>query len=84
MKLNKHLVLIRVNDVEQQDSDGIFMQEEWQTRKALGTVVAIGEEVTFVKVGDEVQFGRYGSLPDEMDKDNRLCREDEIFVNYNA
>ena len=84
MRLNSHLVLIRVDDIKQQDDDGIYMQEEWQSREPIGTVEAVADDVTFCKVGDRVWFERYGSIPDPSDDGLRACRDDSILRIYNA
>ena len=84
MKLNSHLVLIRVDDIKQQDENGIFMQEEWQSREPKGTVEAVAEDVKFCKVGDRVLFERFTSIP-VPDADNlRMCREDAVLGVYDA
>ena len=81
MKLNSHLVLVRVDEAIQQDESGIYVQEEWQSLPPTGEVLAVAEDVTFCKVGDRVFFERYSSVhtPEE---NVRVCREDSILGIY--
>jgi co-chaperonin GroES (HSP10) len=78
MKLNKDLVLIRVEPPKEQDDSGIFIQEEWVARQPIGVVEATAPNVEFCKVGDKVWFERYTAIPHPIDKDLRACREDAI------
>jgi co-chaperonin GroES (HSP10) len=81
-KLNSKLVLVKVDDVKEQDDTGFFIQEEWQSQEPTGVVEAVADDVTFCKVGDRVFFERYTSIPTPDGKDYRLCREDAIFEIY--
>lgn len=84
MKLANNLVLIRVDPPIEQDENGVFIQEEWQTQEPTGIVEAVGMAVSFCKVGDKVFFERYTAIQTPMDKDLRLCREDAIFAILDA
>lgn len=84
MQLNSHRVLILVDSVKQQDSDGIFMQEEWQSREPVGTVVAVADDVRFCKAGDRVFFDRYSAVSVPDNEDWRMCLEDAVHGIYNA
>ena len=79
-KLNHSLVLVRVQSPKDQDENGIFIQEEWQSHEPLGTVEAVADDVTFCKVGDTVWFERYTAILHPTDKDLRMCREDAIMA----
>ena len=80
MKLQTKSVLVRVQSPKTQDEDGIYIQEEWQDNEPLGTVEAIGDGVTFCKVGDKVWFERYTALINPSDKELRLCREESVLA----
>lgn len=80
--LNKGLVLIKVDSAPEQDENGLFIQEEWQTNPPTGIVEAVASDVKFCKIGDRVFFERYTSIPTPHGKDYRLCREDAIFEVY--
>ena len=81
MKLNSHLVLVKVDTPIEQDADGIFIQEEWQSLPPTGEVLSVADDVTFCKKGDRVFFERYSSVhtPEE---NVRVCREDSILGIY--
>lgn len=79
MSLNSHLVLIKVDEAQEKDDNGIFTQEEWVTNSPTGVVERVADDVTFCKVGDKVFFERYTSVPTPYGKEFRLCREDAIF-----
>lgn len=79
MTLNSKLVLIKVDEAPEQDDDGIFVQEVWQTNPPSGEVVDVAKDVTFCKVGDRVFFERYTSIPAVLHgPEYRVCREDAI------
>lgn len=81
MKLNKGLVLVRVDSALDKDESGVWIQEEWKDAPPTGVVEAVAPDVTFCKVGDKVHFERYTSIKTP-NKDLRLCREDAIFEVY--
>lgn len=80
-KLNSKLVLVRVDQPIDKDEDGIYRQEEWQTRPPTGTVEAVADDVTFCKVGDRVFFERYTAIP-TTEENLRICREHAILGTY--
>jgi len=77
--LNSNLVLIENDQPEEKDQHGIFVQEEWQTLPPTGTVLAVGEGVTFCKEGDRVFYERYSAIQTPHGKDIKLVRADAIF-----
>jgi co-chaperonin GroES (HSP10) len=82
-KMKEQLVLVRVMPAEEQDESGIYIQEEWQTQIAVGTVEVIGEDVKFCEVGDVIWFERYSSPPEPFNPSElRGCREDMIMAVY--
>lgn len=80
MKLNQHLVLVRVDKPVEQDAKGIFIQEEWKRVPQTGVVEAVANDVTFCKKGDKVEFERYSAIEFSTDPDLRLCRDDAILA----
>ena len=54
------------------------MQEQWKTLPPFGTVLAIGPDVTKVKVGDRVVFERYSAVM--LKGQERLCKESHILA----
>lgn len=84
MKLNKNLVLIRVEPPKEQDNNGIFIQEEWITQQPIGIVEMTAQNVEFCKVGDKVWFERYTAIPHPEDKNLKMCREDAVMAILNA
>ena len=77
MKLLRDLVLIQADKPKEKSDIGLFKVEEWKTLPATGVILAVGPQVTEVKVGERVQFERYASIILEDDK--RLCKESMIF-----
>lgn len=84
MKLNKSLVLIRVEPPKEKDDSGIFIQEEWITQQPIGVVEAIAPNVEFCKVGDKVWFERYTAIPNPEDRNLKMCREDAVMAVLDA
>lgn len=78
MKLNKGLVLIKVDAAREADEDGIYEAEQWKTLPPTGTVIAVGMGVLFCKPKDRVMFERYSAVPTEIENE-RLVREDAVF-----
>ena len=70
------LVLVQADAAQTQTKSGLYIHEDWKTVPPTGKVLAIGEKVTLVKVGDRVIFERYGAIT--FDKDQKLCKENQI------
>lgn len=58
--LGERLLVLR-EEVEQKSSGGIILTESYQEKPNQGEVKAIGDDVTTVKVGDTIVFGKYSS-----------------------
>lgn len=81
-RLTSGLVLIRVDEAEEQDASGVYVQDEWVRSNPRGVVEAVAGDVKVCKVGDHVWFERYTSLQAPDDRDLRVCREDAIVAIY--
>jgi len=66
--LGERLLVLR-EEVEEKSTGGIILTESYQEKPNQGEVKAIGDDVTTVKVGDTVVFGRY-SGSDSLDVDD--------------
>lgn len=80
MKLRANLVLIQVDKPKNQTDDGLYIEEEWKTLPTTGTVIEVGESVTFCRKGDSVEYERFGAIQSSHGEDFRLCREDGILA----
>lgn len=78
-KLNKGLVLIKLDEDKDQNEDGIFIQEEWKTKEPTGEILGVGEGVDFGAVGDRVFVNRFASIPTPHGEDIRLVKQEDIF-----
>ena len=58
--LGERLLVLR-EEVEEKSSGGIILTESYQEKPNQGEVKAIGDDVTTVKVGDTIVFGKYSS-----------------------
>lgn len=76
MKPTRNIVLVQADQPAKQTASGILLDEDWKTLPPIGTVKAIGPEVTTVKVGDRVIFERYAAVI--LEGDDRLCQESHI------
>lgn len=52
-------VLIRADKENKQTDSGLLLAREWEKLPHTGEVLALGPEVTQVKVNDHVRFNRY-------------------------
>jgi co-chaperonin GroES (HSP10) len=82
----KDLVLIEADTPKTQTKTGLLIQEAWKTLPPVGTVLAIGPEVTEVKVGDRVIFERYGAIKgytdttDKATENHRICKASHLIA----
>jgi chaperonin GroES len=58
--LGERLLVLR-EEVEEKSSGGIILTESYQEKPNQGEVKAIGDDVTTVKVGNTIVFGKYSS-----------------------
>lgn len=78
MKPKRDIVLIRADKPKEKTASGIFLVEQWKTLPQTGEVIAVGELVKNVDVGDRVLFERYASVI--LENDERLCQESHILA----
>jgi len=52
---------INKEEVEEKSTGGIILTESYQEKPNQGEVKAIGDDVTTVKVGNTIVFGKYSS-----------------------
>lgn len=72
----KDIVLVKVDEVKQQTSSGLYIKENWKTLPPTGVVLDVGPDVTTVKKGDKIIFERYASVI--LEDNERLCKESHI------
>ena len=78
-KLQSFLVLVKVDEVKEQDERGIYIVEEWKELPQTGTVLKVGAKVTFCKEGENVFFSRYAAIR-TMKEGEMLCQEQDILA----
>ena len=61
-------VLVKREEIEEKSSGGIILTQTYQEKPNQGEVRAVGDEVTNLKVGDTVVFGKYAGT-DALDVD---------------
>jgi co-chaperonin GroES (HSP10) len=83
MKLLNGHILIRVDEAQKQTKSGLYLTENAVRLPQTGTVEAVADEVTEVKVGDKVAFLRYAAI-DGVEEDTRLCKIEHILGVYSA
>lgn len=54
-------ILVKREEVEEKSTGGILLTHSHQEKPNQGEVRAIGDDVTTVKVGDTIVFGKYSS-----------------------
>ena len=54
-------ILVKREEIEEKSTGGIILTESYQEKPNQGEVRAIGDDVTTVKVGDTVVFGKYSN-----------------------
>ena len=87
LTLKPDLILIKADDAKQRTKSVLYLNEEWKTLPPLGTVEAVGDDITDVKVGDRVIFERYGAIrvsldtePTKKDENYRLCKIEHVLA----
>ena len=69
-------ILVKREEVEEKSSGGIILTQTVQEKPNQGEVKAIGDDVTTVKVGDTIVFGKYSSNESlDVDGDTLLIME---------
>lgn len=79
MKPTSNKILIEADKPKTKTDGGLYIPEQdWKTLPPTGTVMAIGPDVTTVKVGDRVLFERYGAIT--VKDESKLCLEQHIMA----
>ena len=69
-------ILVKREEVEEKSTGGILLTHSHQEKPNQGEVRAVGDDVTTVKVGDTVVFGKYsGNDSLDVDEDTLLILE---------
>ena len=69
-------VLVKREEVEETSAGGIILTQTYQEKPNQGEVRAVGDEVTTLKVGDTIVFGKYaGTDALEVDGDTLIFVE---------
>lgn len=69
-------ILVKREEVEEKSTGGIILTQAVQEKPNQGEVRAIGDDVTTVKVGDTVVFGKYSGTDSlDVDEDTLLILE---------
>lgn len=76
IKPARDIVLIKADKPKGESESGILISEEWKTLPLTGKILAVGPDVTSVKVGDRVGFNRYASII--LENDNRLINQRQL------
>ena len=73
--LGERLLVLR-EEVEEKSTGGILLTHSHQEKPNQGEVKAVGDDVTTVKVGDTIVFGKYSSNESlDVDGDTLLIME---------
>lgn len=73
--LGERLLVLR-EEVEEKSTGGILLTHSHQERPNQGEVKAVGDDVTTVKVGDTIVFGKYsGNETLQVDDDELIIME---------
>jgi chaperonin GroES len=69
-------ILVKREEVEEKSTGGILLTHSHQEKPNQGEVRAVGDDVTTVKVGDTVVFGKYSGTDSlDVDEDTLLILE---------
>ena len=78
----RDIVLIKADSAKTKTKTGLLLAENWKSLPLQGEVLAVGEDVTNITVGDRVAFNRYASII--LDDDQRLCSQKQVLGVINA
>lgn len=74
-------VIVRPDAAVKQTDSGILLSEAKTEASVAGEVLAVGRDVTEVKVGDRVHYGVYTGQKTKFDDlDLTVLKEDDIFA----
>jgi chaperonin GroES len=72
-------VVIKRIDVDEMTAGGLYIPEQAKEKPRRGTVLAVGD-VSALKVGDTVLFGKYAGVELEVDGEKLLVMKEEDVV----
>ena len=72
--ISKNIIVESI--VKETTESGIILGDA-QEKKPIGTIIAVGNEVTLIKPGDVVLFGKYDGTPFEFNGREFLIMQDE-------
>lgn len=70
-------IVIKKIEAEAKSASGILLPDSAKDKSQTGQVLAVGKEVTEVKVGDQVIYPMYGSAEVKVDGDELLIAKEE-------
>lgn len=71
---------IIVEPIVKETTEGGIILGDAQEKKPMGTVIAAGNEVTLIKSGDVVLFGKYDGTPFEFNGTKFLIMQEEAVL----
>ena len=78
-------VLVKVDEVVEKTSGGIYLPDQAKEDKTEGTIISIGDKVESVKVGDHILFGMYAGDGVLINGEKcKVIKESEILLIKNA
>jgi len=81
IKPTPKMVLIKTDLVKQEDKDGFVIHHTGDgTMPEKAEVIAIGDKVTNVKVGDKILFKGYAMTEVHIDRDTKYHFIDEVLI----
>lgn len=78
MKPLRDCILIKADAAEKKTASGLYINENWKTLPPFGKILAIGPDVTRVKVGERVMYNRYAATI--LEGDERIITEKDIMA----
>lgn len=69
-------VLVKRIESEERTAGGIYIPDAAKEKAQQGEVIAVGPKGTYVKVGDQVFFGKYAGT--EAERDYLIIKEEEL------
>lgn len=77
-------VLLKVSEIQEKLTEGgIHIPDNVQETKTEGEIIAVGDDVCFVKVGQTALFGKYAGTQinsESKEYSLKLMREDELLA----
>ena len=71
---------IIVEPIVKETTEGGIILGNAQEKKPIGKVISVGDEVTLIKPGETVLFGKYDGIPFEFNGDKFLIMQEESIL----